>query len=133
MSDRDPAEEELLVPLSVILVVDDEPDLRFVLRRVLERAGHDVVEAGNGADALTSVRRSPPDLVVTDVMMPVMDGVELIRRLRCDPATRDIPIVAVSSHGYLAAAADAVVAKPFRSSGLLAAVTALLAGEADPT
>ena len=105
MSDRDPAEGELLVPSSVILVVDDEPDLRFLLRRVLGGAGHDVQEAGDGADALTSIRRSPPDLVVTDVMMPVMDGVELIRRLRDDPATKDIPIVAVSGRGYLAAAA----------------------------
>jgi CheY-like chemotaxis protein len=130
-SDQDPAEEELLVPLSVILVVDDEPDLRFVLRRVLEMAGHHVVEAGNGADALASVRRAPPDLVVTDVMMPVMNGVELIRELRDDPATKDIPIVAVSGHGYLAAAADAVVPKPFKPNTVLAAVTALLAREAD--
>jgi CheY-like chemotaxis protein len=133
MSDRDSAEEELLVPLSVILIVDDEPDLRFVLGRIFRGAGHDVVEAGNGADALTSVRQSPPDLVVTDVMMPVMDGVELIRRLRDDSATKDILIVAVSSHGYLAAAADAVVAKPVRPTTLLAAVTALLARKADQT
>jgi CheY-like chemotaxis protein len=119
--------------LSVILVVDDEPDLRFLLRRILEGAGHDVLEAGNGADALTSARRSPPDLVVTDVMMPIMGGVELIRRLRDDPTMKDIPIVAVSGHGYLAAAADTVVAKPFEPKTLLAAVNALLAREADRT
>ncbi|HET6483408.1 MAG TPA: response regulator, partial [Actinoplanes sp.] len=61
--------------------MDDEPDLRYVLRRVFERAGHEVVDAGHGAAALEMVHRSPPDLVVTDMMMPVMGGVELIRRL----------------------------------------------------
>ena len=122
-----------MVPLSVILVVDDEPDLRFLLRRVFEAGGHEVLEAGNGADALASVRRSPPDLVVTDVMMPVMDGVELIRRLRGDPTVRTIPIVAVSGHGHLAAHADAVVAKPFHSPTLLATVNVLLARKAAQT
>lgn len=130
-SERDSAEGEFVVPLSVILVVDDEPDLRFILRRIFEGAGHVVAEAGNGADALTHVRRSPPDLVVTDVMMPVMDGVELIRRLRGDPTMKDIPILAVSSHGCLATAADSVIAKPYQPNTLLAAVNALLARKAD--
>lgn len=119
--------------MSVILVVDDEPDLRFLLRRVFEGAGHEVAEAGNGADALASIRRSPPDLVVTDVMMPVMDGVELIRRLRDDPTTKNIPIVAASGHGQLAVAADAVLAKPYQTDTLLAAANALLARKADRT
>lgn len=116
-----------MIPLSRILVVDDEPDLRFLLRRVFEAAGHEVLEAANGSDALATVRRSPPDLVVTDVMMPVMNGTELIRRMRGDPTMRGIPIVAVSGHGHLAADADAVVAKPFQPHMLLAAVNALLA------
>ena len=75
-------------------MVDDEPDERFLLRRVFERAGHDVTDAADGSAALGIVRESPPDLVVTDMMMPVMDGVELIRRLRGDPATAGIPILA---------------------------------------
>ncbi len=133
IADRDPAEEETVISLPRILVVDDEPDLRFLLRRVFEAAGHAVSEAGNGADALTSVRRSPPDLVVTDMMMPVMGGVELIRRLRSDPTMRDIPIVAVSGHGHLAAQADAVVPKPFHPHALLGAVNALLARKAERT
>lgn len=119
--------------MSVILVVDDEPDLRFLLRRIFEGAGHTVVEAGNGADALTSLRRSPPDLVVTDVMMPVMDGLELVRRIRGDPMTRDIPVVAVSGHADRASAADAVVAKPFAAKVVLAAVNTLLERELDRT
>lgn len=61
-----------------ILVVDDEPDLRFVLRRFFTRAGHEVTEAGDGAATLAMLHQSPPDLVVTDMMMPVMGGVELI-------------------------------------------------------
>lgn len=117
--------------MSVILVVDDEPDLRFLLRRIFEGAGHTVVEAGNGADALTSLRRSPPDLVVTDVMMPVMDGLELIRQIRGDPMTVGIPVVAVSGHADRASAADAVVAKPFEPSGVLAAVLSLLERKVD--
>ena len=131
IADVDPAEEEIVIPLSRILIVDDEPDLRFLLRRILETAGHEVSEAGNGADALTSVRRTRPDVVVTDMMMPVMDGVELIRRLRGDPTMKDIPIVAVSGHGHLAVQADTVVAKPFHPHALLAAVNAVLARKAE--
>jgi CheY-like chemotaxis protein len=133
IADLDPAEEALVVPLSRVLIVDDEPDLRFLLRRILESAGHEVSEAGNGADALSAVRRSRPDVVVTDMMMPIMDGVELIQRLRGDPTMRDIPIVAVSGHGHLAVHADTVVAKPFHPHVLLAAVNALLARKAETT
>jgi len=77
-----------------ILVVDDEPAQRFALRRIFERAGHEVIDAGEGAAALRAVRESPPDLVVTDMMMPVMGGDEFIRRLRSEPATVGIPILA---------------------------------------
>jgi CheY-like chemotaxis protein len=99
--------------MSRILVVDDEPDQRFLLRRIFERAGHTVYDAGNGAAALAAVRESPPDLVVTDMMMPVMGGAELIRRLRCEPATASIPILAASGDSHLAGDADAVLAKPY--------------------
>jgi CheY-like chemotaxis protein len=109
-----------------ILVVDDEPDLRFILRRMLTRAGHEVVEAGDGAAGLASVLAAPPDLVVTDMMMPVMDGVEFIHRLRCDPATAAIPILAVSGDWQLAVEADAALAKPYQKAALLAAAERLL-------
>ncbi len=114
-------------------MVDDEPDLRFILRRIFERAGHEVVDAGHGADALESVRESAPDLVVTDIMMPVMDGRELIRRLRADPATAEIPILAATGNGQLADAADVALAKPYQADQLMAAANALLAHEADRT
>jgi CheY-like chemotaxis protein len=115
------------------LVVDDEPDLRYILRRVLERAGQEVAECGNGATALQAAQRSPPDLVVTDMMMPVMDGAELIRRLRGDPVTAQIPILAVTGDAHLANGADAVLAKPWTSQELLAAATALMAQKVERT
>jgi CheY-like chemotaxis protein len=108
------------------LVVDDEPDQRFLLRRTLERAGHEVSEANDGAAALRSVQESAPDLVVTDIMMPVMDGVELIRCLRGDPATAHILILAASGDTQLAGAADAILPKPYAGHDLLAIANALL-------
>ena len=96
-----------------ILVVDDEADQRFLLRRIFERAGHEVTEACDGAAALRAVGESLPDLVVTDMMMPVMSGAELIRRLRGDPATSHIPVLAASGDSDLAGEADAAVAKPY--------------------
>ncbi len=114
-----------------ILVVDDEPDLRYVLRRVLERAGHEVTDVADGAAGLAAVHRSPPDLVVTDIMMPVMDGAELIRRLRADPSTTDIPILAVTSDAGLAVGADAVLAKPWRRDQLLTTANQLLTKKAE--
>jgi CheY-like chemotaxis protein len=109
-----------------ILVVDDEPDQRFLLRRIFERAGHEVSDAGDGAAALRAERESAPDLVVTDVMMPVMDGVELIRCLRGDPATAHIPVLAASGDTHLAGDADAVVPKPYEGRHLVAVADALV-------
>jgi CheY-like chemotaxis protein len=108
------------------LVVDDESDQRFVLRRVFERAGHDVIEAGNGVLALRAAGQSPPALVVTDIMMPVMTGAELIRRLRASPATAAIPIICVSGAGRLADGADAVLAKPYDIKELIVVAENLL-------
>jgi CheY-like chemotaxis protein len=117
---------EVQCRVSRILVVDDEPDQRFLLRRIFERAGHEVSDAWNGAAALKAVQGSAPDLVVTDMMMPVMGGVELIRCLRDDPATADIPILAASGDTHLAGAADAAVTKPYDWRHLLVVADALL-------
>jgi two-component system chemotaxis response regulator CheY len=117
--------------VSKILVVDDEPDLRFILRRIFERAGHEVADAGNGLSALESVRQSTPHLVVTDMMMPLMSGAELIRHLRADPSTADIPILASTSNAEFAVGADVVLTKPWKSRHLLQAATALMSQTAD--
>ena len=118
--------------MAKILVVDDEPDQRSLLRRIFERAGHEVRDAGDGAAALRAVRESPPDLLVTDMMMPVMDGAELIRQLRAAPAMIAIPVLAVSGDSQLAGDADAIVSKPYLPSRLLEVANALLDKGCDP-
>jgi CheY-like chemotaxis protein len=111
---------------SNVLVVDDESDLRFLMRRCFEKAGHDVRDAGDGAAALLAVQALRPDLVVTDLMMPVMDGFELIRRLRADPATAGIPIMSVSGNWEIESGADALVAKPYDWTVLITVAAGLL-------
>lgn len=107
-----------------VLVVDDESNMRFLIRIILESAGYEVVEAAHGAAALERMKESQVDLVVTDLMMPVMTGRELVERLRADPGTASIPIVVVSASS-IATAADAVLAKPFEPSALLEAASSL--------
>jgi CheY-like chemotaxis protein len=109
-----------------ILIVDDEPDLRFMMRLILEGAGYSVTEARNGLVGLHSVKLKPPDLVITDVMMPAMDGLEFIEHLRSNKETATIPILAVSANSELAAAADALLAKPFLPPELLGLAARLI-------
>jgi len=112
--------------LSTILVVDDEPNMRFLVRVTLEQAGYVVLEAHHGAAALALASESPPDLVITDLMMPVMGGRELIDRLRSNPATASIPIIVLSANGSLRAGdADVALDKPFEIDELLANVRTL--------
>ena len=113
-----------------ILIVEDEPDIRFMMRVILESAGHEVTEARGGVAGLTSVKLAPPDLVITDVMMPTMSGLEFIERLRSDPNSAAIPILVVSGNSELPAAANARLRKPFLAQELLSAA-ALLIREAE--
>lgn len=83
-------------PLRVLLV-EDAPFLRYAFGRLLRLHGFDVREANDGQDALEHLAEFHPDLVLTDLMMPVMDGVELIRRLRADPTTAGLPVVAITA------------------------------------
>jgi CheY-like chemotaxis protein len=96
-----------------VLVVDDEADVRFVLRRAFEGAAHEVIEAVHGADAVARIGEAKPDLVVTDIMMPVMDGRQLIVWLRARELTLGIPIVALTGFGADHVGADRVLRKPF--------------------
>jgi CheY-like chemotaxis protein len=109
-----------------ILIVDDEPDVRYLIRVILESAGHTVTEARHGAAGLTSVESAPPDLVITDVMMPGMNGLEFIERLRSDPNSAAIPILVVSGNSELATAANARLRKPFLAQELLSAAALLI-------
>ncbi len=80
-----------------VLIVDDERDNRELLEIILAREGYDISTAASGAEALASVARQPPDLVLLDVMMPFMNGYEVATALKADAATRVIPIVMVTA------------------------------------
>ena len=80
-----------------VLVVDDSPTALYLLRTVFEGEQYDVVTATDGIEGLDEVHRRAPDLIVTDSVMPGLDGFALLRRLRDDPATRRIPVVMLTS------------------------------------
>jgi len=87
---------------------------------LLESEGFDVVEAHHGGAALERVKEAEPDLIVTDLMMPVMSGRDLIERLRSDPKTAEIPILVLSANRNIeVAGADASLPKPFEIEALL--------------
>jgi CheY-like chemotaxis protein len=109
-----------------VLVVDDEPDIRHILVRVLTMAGYTVLEAAHGGAALAQVQTSPPRLVITDRMMPVMSGDELIEHLRGDLDTAGIPIVLLTGSPGVQPLADAMMMKPFNLDELLAVVNRLV-------
>lgn len=102
-----------------VVAADDEPHLSFLVRVVLEGAGFEVVEAPNGEVALELVAAAPTQLVVTDRMMPVMNGTTLVARLRADPRTASIPIMMVSANPDRNAAVDAFLNKPFATDELV--------------
>jgi phosphate regulon transcriptional regulator PhoB len=116
-----------------VLIVEDEPDIRDLLVFHLEREGYQVVHCRTGAEALRLVRAGPPDLVLLDLMLPEVDGLEVCRRLRQDPATRTLPIVMLTARGDevdrvlgLELGADDYVVKPFSPRELVARVRAVL-------
>jgi PAS domain S-box-containing protein len=115
-----------------ILLVDDNRDMREYVRRIL--AGHWTVDSvADGMQALERARSRPPDLIVSDVMMPVLDGFGLLKALRADPATESIPVILLSARAGqeateagLGAGADDYMVKPFSSRELIARVSARL-------
>jgi len=115
-----------------ILVVDDVPANVRLLEAVLAAQGYEVVAAGDGGEALEAVASQQPDLVLLDVLMPVLDGYEVCNRLRADPATAVLPVIMVtSSEGQektraIAAGADDFIPKPFDHEELLVRVRSLL-------
>ncbi len=82
-----------------VLVVDDNPDIMTLMRELLETEGYAVVTVADAAQAEAEIRREPPDLILSDVIMPGKSGYELCRELKADPATRLIPFVLSDSHG----------------------------------
>src|SRR5580765_5806620 len=107
--------------MSTVLIVDDDANTRVVLRLVLETAGFEVIEAEHGEAALSHFSLNPPDIVTTDLTMPVLGGEALSERLRSQPKTASIPIVLLSGNTTAAKAlhssgrVEAVVNKPFNA------------------
>ncbi len=110
-----------------VLVVDDEPDLRFLLRKLLERCGHEVVEAPNGRVALDALGGGDIDVVITDTSMPVLDGAGLIAELRGRAGGGHVPVIMWSDNPDRESGADEVFSKPYGGPEIAEAVARLTA------
>ena len=121
------------LPQPRVLVVEDDPETRRYYMSILENDGFIVDQAHNGLQALDKARTLAPDLVLTDIAVPGLDGIALCRRLRADPSTRDIPVLAVTGYDdrqystrALDAGANRILLKPLRPDTLLAEARGLL-------
>jgi DNA-binding response OmpR family regulator len=117
----------------VILTADDDPDIRELLAFRLERSGYTVLQAVDGEEALALALEHRPDLAVLDVMMPKMDGFEVVRRLRAEEATKGMPIIMLTARAQdsdveegFDAGADDYLRKPFSPQELRARVQSIL-------
>ena len=120
--------------MALILLIDDDADIRGVLRRILQSAGHDTIEAENGKEGVRRVQDAHPDIVITDILMPEKDGIETIEDIRrVSPPPK---IIAMSGGGrydgfeFLEIAkclgADALLSKPFRRAAVLETIAQVL-------
>jgi two-component system, OmpR family, response regulator MprA len=122
--------------MAKVLVIDDDPDVRKAVCRILKSAGHEVIEAHHGAAGMVALQRDEPDLVLTDLVMPGQDGIETIVKIR---EKSGLPIIAMSGHhpqddyapllDAQLMGADLTITKPFSMEALLAAVSELLAAD----
>ena len=107
-----------------VLVVDDEPDFLSTIRIRLSQAGYDVICAQDGRDALAKMKLKFPDVIVSDVMMPVMDGIDFFQELKSNPDTKSIPLIMMTVQNHLedglrAVGADGFLAKPVEADELI--------------
>jgi two-component system, cell cycle response regulator DivK len=110
----------------LILAVEDQEDNMQILRDLLTSTGYELIEAANGEEALAALAKQRPDLILMDIQIPIIDGYEVTRRMKANPALRSIPIIAVTSHAIgegeekaRAAGCDDFVAKPYSPRQLL--------------
>jgi CheY-like chemotaxis protein len=115
-----------------VLVVDDEPHMRKLIEIHLKRAGHIVISAKNGREALTVAGEKFPDLIVMDVMMSEMDGLTALAQLKSDPATHGIPVIMLTARGHTMtrqeaeeSGAESFLNKPFSPTQLLTEIQRL--------
>lgn len=116
-----------------ILIVDDEPSIIVALQFLMEQNGYKTLVAFSGEEAMEAVARHHPDLILLDIMLPVVDGFEVCQRVRENPAWKDIRIVMVTALGSdvnvtkgLDLGADAYITKPFSNAELVAKVKELI-------
>jgi two-component system phosphate regulon response regulator PhoB len=116
-----------------ILIIEDEPDITEVLKYNLEKNHYQVATAGSGEDGLQAARDTLPDLVLLDLMLPGIDGLEVCRKLREDPRTRDLLVIMLTAKGTeadvvvgLTLGADDYIVKPFSTTELMARIKAVL-------
>jgi two-component system chemotaxis response regulator CheY len=116
-----------------IMTADDSASIRQMVSFTLQRAGFTIVEAVDGRDALEKLRRSPVDMLITDLNMPQMDGIELIRQVRTLPMLKYIPIIMLTTESQMdkkqagkAAGATGWIVKPFEQEQLIAVVNKVL-------
>jgi CheY-like chemotaxis protein len=105
-----------------LLVVDDDRETRESLRTALEDEGFTVAVAANGAEAMTKMEERPPRLVLLDLVMPIVDGWEVLDRMRADPALAGVPVCICTGHSVPSSRADFVLRKPFDVEALVAVV-----------
>ncbi|MDY0087946.1 MAG: response regulator [Coriobacteriia bacterium] len=122
--------------MSRILVVDDEPHIVKLVSFALERNGHEILQAGDGAEGVRLAAEELPDLILMDVMMPVMTGYDALDRLKAESSTRDIPVVMLSAKSQeyeqeegLRRGALQYICKPFTPRDLAQTVDTILAGD----
>jgi DNA-binding response OmpR family regulator len=123
-------------PTPRVLIVEDDPETRHFYMGVLAASGFDAYEAHNGFQALAKAIETLPDLVLTDIAVPGLDGIELCRRLRADPRTRSVRVLAVTGYDdrqypdrVIEAGADRVLLKPLDPGVLVSEVRRLVARE----
>ena len=123
-------------PAPIVLVVDDFDDNRLLYASTVREAGYHVEEAADGAEALAKIGSKRPAVIIMDLSMPVLDGWETTRRIKADPRTADIVVIAVTGHGThfgiqraTEAGAAAVLTKPCEPRDLLAVIRAAIASD----
>jgi CheY-like chemotaxis protein len=108
-----------------ILTVDDSKTVRIIIRNAFKRFDCEIIEASHGIEGLEKAK-TKPDLVLLDITMPIMDGLEMLTRLRADPATKDVPVIMLTAEGQkstaeqaLALGAKGYLVKPFSNDALI--------------